>query len=101
MMDERSVVMPAVRIPRELWLYLEEIMRRKMFSSKAELVKDALREYVSHNRELLHDFEILSAAVKLKRGRFEDEERERRLLEWLRELRSKHQCSPSPPLRSQ
>ncbi|MBS7653192.1 MAG: hypothetical protein QXH67_04135 [Candidatus Bathyarchaeia archaeon] len=89
-MVERSVVIPAVRIPRELWLYLEEIMKRKMFSSKAELVKDALREYVARNRELLHDFEILSATVELKKGRLEDEERERRLLEWLRELRSGH-----------
>ncbi|MEM2996982.1 MAG: hypothetical protein QW639_02130 [Candidatus Bathyarchaeia archaeon] len=42
--------MPAVRISREFWLYLEEIMRRKIFSSKGKLVKDPFREYVSHNR---------------------------------------------------
>lgn len=38
-MNDKTVVLPAVRIPRKLWLYLEEIMKRKMFSSKAELIR--------------------------------------------------------------
>lgn len=72
-----------------MWLYLEEIMRRKMFLSKTELVKEALREYVTRHRDLLPDFEIVAAVVELREGRLVDEERERRLLEWVAELRAR------------
>jgi len=89
-MGGRTVVLPAVRIPRKLWLYLEEIMKRKMFSSKAELIKDALREYVLRHKELLKDFDIISTSIELREGRLEDEERERELLEWIEEIRSRH-----------
>jgi metal-responsive CopG/Arc/MetJ family transcriptional regulator len=49
-MAKDSVVMPAVRIPKKLWKSLQEIMRKKMFSGKAELMRDALREYVLSQR---------------------------------------------------
>jgi len=89
-MNNKSVVLPAVRIPRKLWLYLEEIMKRKMFSSRAELIKDALREYVARHRELIPDLDVTLAFIELKEGRFEDEEREKDLFEWIEKIRSRH-----------
>jgi len=59
-------VLPAVRVPRKLWLYFEEIMKREMFSSKAELIKDTLREYVIFHKELIKDFDIISISIELK-----------------------------------
>ena len=89
-MNDKTVVLPAVRIPRKLWLYLEEIMKRKMFSSKAELIKDALREYVIHHKELIKDFDIISTSIELKEGRLEDEEREKDLLKWIKKIRTRY-----------
>lgn len=86
-MPEDTVVMPAFRIPRRLWKSLEQIKRRKMFSGRAELVRDALREYV-----LLHEkaseFRISEAAVILKEGHAEDLRREQELIEWIRKIRA-------------
>ena len=83
-----SVVLPAVRISRRLWRFLEEIMKRKMFTSKAELIKDALREYVAKHRNLVPDFQINSALITLEEGRDIDEKREKELFEWIRRIRS-------------
>ena len=84
-----SVVMPATRISKKLWAYLEEIMKRKMFTSKSELVKEALREYVAKHREELgnKDFNIIDAMIILNEGREEDKRREKELLEWIEKLR--------------
>jgi metal-responsive CopG/Arc/MetJ family transcriptional regulator len=84
-----SVVIPATRISKKLWAYLEEIMKRKMFTSKSELVKEALREYVTKHKEELgsKDFDIIDAMIVLKEGRDEDKKREKELLEWIEKLR--------------
>jgi len=87
-MSSDSVVMPAVRIPRKLWKYLDEIMRKRMFSGKAELIRDALREYVLHHRETTPEFKISEAAVTLREGRAEDIRREEELIEWIRKIRA-------------
>jgi Arc/MetJ-type ribon-helix-helix transcriptional regulator len=97
MRKEESVVLPAVRIPRKLWMYLEEIMRRRMFSGPAELVRDALRAYVEANRSQIGDFRIIEAKVALKGGREKDERREEELVEQAERLRRRHQRA-NPPL---
>jgi metal-responsive CopG/Arc/MetJ family transcriptional regulator len=80
MREEESVVLPAVRVPRKLWMYLEEIMRKRMFSGPAELIRDALRAYVEANKSQISDFKITEAKVALKEGRREDERREEKLI---------------------
>jgi len=62
-----SIVIPAIRIPRKLWLLLEELRKKKMFVSMTELVRDALREYVDRHRdEIEQDFKIIEAFIELK-----------------------------------
>jgi len=80
--------MPAVRIPRKLWRSLEEIMRKRMFSGKAELMRDALREYVLHYRATTPELRISEAALTLREGRAEDRRREEELIEWVRKIRA-------------
>lgn len=80
--------MPAVRIPRKLWKSLEEIMRKRMFSGKAELIRDALREYALHYRATTPELRISEASVMLHKGRAEDLEREEELIEWVRKIRT-------------
>ena len=87
-MPQDSVVMPAVRIPRKLWKSLEEIMRKRMFSGKAELVRDALREYVVRHRATTPELRISDAALALREGRAEDRKREEELIEWVRKIRA-------------
>jgi metal-responsive CopG/Arc/MetJ family transcriptional regulator len=88
-MPRETVVIPATRIPRRLWLILEEVMRTKMFTSKAELIKDALREYaVRHKEEVGRaQFDLIDALIVLEEGRAEDARREEELLEWAEKLR--------------
>ena len=86
-MAKDSVVIPAVRIPKKLWRNLEEIMRRKMFSGKAELVRDALREYVILQEKRTSKSRISEAVVTLRDGRSEDRKREEELIEWVRKIR--------------
>ena len=84
-----SVVMPAVRIARKLWKSVEEIMRGRMFSGRAQLIRDALREYVLvRRRNTTAEVRLLEAAVTLRQGRSEDREREEQLLEWVRKART-------------
>jgi metal-responsive CopG/Arc/MetJ family transcriptional regulator len=88
-MTRDSVVMPAVRIPRKLWKALEEIMRRRMFSGKAELIRDALREYVLLQGERTEPKPRISeGAITLQEGRSEDQKREEELIKWLRKIRA-------------
>ena len=88
-MAKDSVVIPAVRIPRKLWKPLEEIMRKKMFSGKAELVRDALRQYVLLQEErAAPESRIAEAALSLRQGRSEDRKREEELIEWIRKIRA-------------
>jgi metal-responsive CopG/Arc/MetJ family transcriptional regulator len=88
-MAKDSVVMPAVRIPKRLWRSLEEIMRKRMFSGKAELIREALREFVVLEREkMTPEFRISEAALTLREGRSEDRKREDELIEWLRKIRT-------------
>jgi metal-responsive CopG/Arc/MetJ family transcriptional regulator len=87
-MPQDSVVIPAVRIPRKLWKSLEEIMRRRMFSGKAELVRDALTEYVIHHTATMPKFRISEAALTLREGRGEDRRREEQLIKWVRKIRA-------------
>jgi len=84
-----TVVLPATRIPRKLWLHLEEIMKNKMFTSRAELIKEALREYADRHREEIGrpDFDLLDASIAMEEGRAEDKRREDELLEWSEKLR--------------
>lgn len=56
---------------------MEEIMRRKMISGKAELIRQALREYVLHHGTSAPELMIPEAALTLREGRAEDR-RERR-----------------------
>jgi len=87
-MAKDSVVIPAVRIPRKLWKNLEEIMRKKMFSGKAELVRDALREYVILQLKATPESRISEAALALRQGRSEDRKREEELIEWVSKIRA-------------
>ena len=87
-MAKDSVVIPAVRIPRKLWKSLEEIMRKKMFSGKAELVRDALREYVILQLKATPESRISEAALALRQGRSEDRKREEELIEWVSKIRA-------------
>ena len=87
-MRRDTVVMPAVRIPRKLWKSLEEIMHKRMFSGKAELLRDALREYVLHHRATGPELRISEAALTLREGRAEDRRREEELIEWIRKVRA-------------
>lgn len=90
-MTRESVVIPAVRVPRRLWLYLEELRKRKMYETMAELVREALREYVERHRgEIEEDFKILEAIITLREGEELEELRERRLMELAEKLRSGH-----------
>jgi metal-responsive CopG/Arc/MetJ family transcriptional regulator len=87
-MPQDTVVMPAVRIPKKLWKSLEEIMRKRMFSGRAELMRDALREYVLRHEATVPEFRISEAALTLREGRAEDRKREEELIEWVRKIRT-------------
>ena len=86
-MPQDSVVMPAVRIPKKRWKSLEEIMHKRMFSGRAELMRDALREYVLRHEAAVPEFRISEAALTLHEGRAEDRKREEELIEWVRKIR--------------
>ena len=87
-MVKDSVVMPSVRIPRKLWKSLEEIMRKRMFSGKAELIRDALREYaLSERLRISSELRLSEGALTRHCGRSEDRIREDELLGWVRKLR--------------
>ncbi len=79
----RTIVMPSVRIPKKLWVYLEKLMEKKMFTSKAELIKEALREYVEkHKGEIdVNELNVSEAMLILEMGRIEDRTREEELIE--------------------
>jgi len=88
-MARDTVVLPATRIPRRLWLHLEEIMKNKMFTSKTDLIKEALREYADRHREEIpkSDFNLIDASITMEEGRAEDKRIEEELLEWTEKLR--------------
>ena len=54
-------------------------MREAVFSGKAELVRDALREYVLVHEKVTRD---------ISEGRTEDRKREEELFEWIRKART-------------
>jgi len=86
-----SIVIPAIRIPRKLWLLLEELRKKKMFVSMTELVRDALREYVDRHRdEIEQDFKIIEAFIELKEDDELEKIREKRLMELAEKLRTRH-----------
>jgi len=86
-----SIVIPAIRIPRKLWLLLEELRKKKMFVSMTELVRDALREYVDRHRdEIEQDFKIIEAFIELKENGELEKIREKRLMELAEKLRTRH-----------
>jgi len=64
-------------------------MKNKMFTSRAELIKEALREYADRHREEIgrSDFDLLDASIAMEEGRAEDKRREDELLEWSEKLR--------------
>jgi len=90
-MARDTVVLPATRIPRRLWLHLEEIMKNKMFASKTDLIKEALREYADRHKEEMpkSEFNLIDASITMEEGRAEDRRREGELLEWTEKLRSR------------
>ena len=86
-----SIVIPAIRISRKLWLLLEELRKKKMFVSMTELVRDALREYVDrHSDEIEQDFKIIEAFIELKEDDELEKIREKRLMELAEKLRIRH-----------
>ena len=90
-MSSESIVIPAVRVPRRLWLYLEALREKKMYTSMTELVREALREYVEkHRHEVEQDFKIVEATIALKEGDELEAKREKRLIELAEKLRSGH-----------
>ena len=90
-MSSESIVIPAVRVPRRLWLYLEVLREKKMYTSMTELVREALREYVEkHRHEVEQDFKIVEATIALKEGDELEAKREKRLIELAEKLRSGH-----------
>jgi len=90
-MSSESIVIPAVRVPRRLWLYLEVLREKKMYTSMTELVREALREYVEkHRHEVEQDFKIVEATIALKEADELEAKREKRLIELAEKLRSGH-----------
>ena len=90
-MSKETVVIPALRIPRRLWLYLEALMEKKMFTSISELVRDALREYVErHKHEIEQDFKIITVYLPLKEVDELDNLQEKRLIGFAEKLCSGH-----------
>ena len=92
-MSSESIVIPAVRVPRRLWLYLEVLREKKMYTSMTmtELVREALREYVEkHRHEVEQDFKIVEATIALKEADELEAKREKRLIELAEKLRSRH-----------
>ncbi|GEM_PF-1146901 len=87
-----STVIPATRIPRKLWSYLQELMKKRMLSSKSELVKESLREYLMHHKSELteKEFKIVESSVALREGREEDRKREKELFEWIEKILTRH-----------
>jgi len=86
-----SIVIPAIRIPRKLWLLLEELRKKKMSASMTELVRDALREYVDRHRdEIEQDFKIIEALTELKEDDELEKIREKRLMKLAEKLCIRH-----------
>lgn len=85
-----SVVVPATRVSRRLWAYLEELMKKRMISERTELVREALREYVLRHKEEIgeKDFEVVDAALLLEESRATERKREEELLAWIDTLRA-------------
>ena len=85
-----SVVLPAIRISKKLWKYLEQLLEKKMFSSKASLIKAALREYVeNHQKEIdIVEFNIIDSRLILNNERIIEKSREDELLDWTEKLRT-------------
>ncbi|HUY01257.1 MAG TPA: ribbon-helix-helix domain-containing protein [Candidatus Deferrimicrobium sp.] len=86
-----SVVLPAVRIPKKLWKYLEKLMEKKMFASKADLLKEALREYLeNHKTEIdITTIKIVDSRLLLEKERVLEKAREDELLEWTEKIRTR------------
>ena len=89
-MTSGSVVFPAVRIPKKLWKYLEKLMDKKMFASKADLLKEALREYLERHKDEIDvtTFDIVESRLILEKERILEKTREDELLEWAEKLRT-------------
>ncbi len=86
-----SEVIPAVRVPRRLWLYLETLRKKKMYVSMTELVREALREYVErHRHEVEQDLRVVEAILALEESDKLDAEREKMLIKLAEEIRSRH-----------
>ncbi|MHA2370040.1 MAG: ribbon-helix-helix domain-containing protein [Candidatus Hodarchaeales archaeon] len=85
-----SITLPATRVPKKLWKYLERLQEQKMFASTTELIREALREYViNHKNEIGEiEFEIIDSQLVLQKGREEDRKKEEQLLEWTETVRS-------------
>lgn len=85
-----SVTLPATRVPKKLWKYLERLQEQKMLASTTELIREALREYVlNHKGEIGEvEFELIDSQLVLQKGRDEDRKKEGQLLEWTETLRN-------------
>lgn len=85
-----SVTLPATRVPKKLWKYLERLQEQKMFASTTELIREALREYViNHKNEIGEiEFEIIDSQFVLQKRHEEDRKKEEHLLEWTKTVRS-------------
>jgi len=59
-----------------------------MLSGKAELTRDALREYVLRHKPPSAKTKLSEAARTLRQGREEDRRREEELIEWVKKLRT-------------
>lgn len=91
-MGGESVVVPAFRVPEKLWLYLEELGKRRMYTSTAELVREALRECVErHRHKVEREFEVIEAFLELEGARKLEGTRGGRLIRLAEELRSRHE----------
>lgn len=86
-----TIVLPAIRISKKLWIFLEKLMDKKMFTNKSELMKDALREYVENHRNEIgtNTFNIVDSQLILEKERIIEKTREDELLEWTEELRTR------------
>ncbi|NVM27992.1 MAG: hypothetical protein HWN65_04035 [Candidatus Helarchaeota archaeon] len=85
-----SVVLPAIRISKKLWKYLEKLMQKKMFTNKSEMIKEALREYVENHQEEVKEttFNIVDSRLILENERILEKAREDELLEWAEKIRT-------------
>ena len=79
-----------VNVERVFDVIVEKLMEKKMFASKADLLKEALREYLERHKDEIDvtTFDIVESRLILEKERILEKTREDELLEWAEKLRT-------------